>query len=196
MQAEQPGGSHGPRASWYERHCFHPLMDRVLDGEAVRAERRRTLAPARGRALEVGFGTGLNVPHLPEAVTSLVGLTRDPRLGAAAERRIAARGLPFEHVPGDAHALPFPDDDEANGFDTVVCTLVLCSLRDPVRAVAEMLRVLRPGGRLVVFEHVRAEGGLERLAQRVLQPVQRAVACGCGSCWAGSSCAAGRPTAP
>jgi SAM-dependent methyltransferase len=132
--------------------------------------RRRLLATAHGRVLEIGAGTGLNLPYYTDAVSELV-LT-EPEAPMA--RRLAKRAADREIVSARAEALPFADAS----FDTVVSTLVLCTVADPARALAEARRVLRPGGRLLFIEHVRAEGALARW-QDSLDGLWRHVANGC-----------------
>ncbi|HET8755645.1 MAG TPA: class I SAM-dependent methyltransferase [Solirubrobacteraceae bacterium] len=120
--------------------------------------RRRLLATARGRVLEIGAGTGLNLPFYTDAVDELV-LT-EPEAPMA--RRLQKRADGAEIVPAAAEQLPFADAS----FDTVVSTLVLCTVEDPERALAEARRVLRPGGRLLFIEHVRGDGPLARRQDR------------------------------
>ncbi|HEX5619725.1 MAG TPA: class I SAM-dependent methyltransferase [Solirubrobacteraceae bacterium] len=124
--------------------------------------RRRLLATAQGRVLEIGAGTGLNLPYYTDAVSELV-LT-EPEAPMA--RRLGKRAGDREIVPARAEALPFPDAS----FDTVVSTLVLCTVEDPARALAEARRVLRPDGRLLFIEHVRADGALARWQDRLEGP--------------------------
>jgi SAM-dependent methyltransferase len=115
--------------------------------------RRELLRGARGRVLEIGAGTGFNAPHYPDAVGEVVVTEPGRELLRRAEPRVAAAGRPARLVRAFAEELPFEDDC----FDTVVSTLVLCSVRDQQRALAEIRRVLRPGGQLLFLEHVRAE---------------------------------------
>jgi SAM-dependent methyltransferase len=134
------------------------------------AEARCTLvAQANGRTLEIGAGTGLNVPFYP-AGADVVYTEPDPNMA----RRLRRRGV--EVVTAGAEALPFPDDS----FDTVVSTLVLCTVPDVLAALREARRVLRPGGQLLFLEHVRAPAGssLERWQDRLHGP-WKAFACGC-----------------
>jgi SAM-dependent methyltransferase len=160
----------------YEQRVFNPfILDRSLDVPAVNAERARLLVHASGEILEIGLGTGLNLPHYPAAVTAITSLGPEPAPHAFASRRAAARGLSIAHTPGDARRLPF----DAGRFDTAVCTLVLCTIPEPQRAVRELARVIRPGGRLLFLEHVVARGGIRRAAQRLLNAPLRAVLCGC-----------------
>jgi ubiquinone/menaquinone biosynthesis C-methylase UbiE len=115
--------------------------------------RRNALAHTHGRVLEIGGGTGFNLPHYPSTIEELV--VTEPVLGMLerARRRAATSALPVTVRQATAEALPFDDAS----FDTVVSTLVLCSVDDPDRALAEIHRVLRPGGQLIFVEHVRWE---------------------------------------
>ena len=106
-------------------------------------------ARARGRVLEVAIGTGLNLPHYP-ADAIVTGVELSPAMLAIAKQRAADLGRDVDLHTGDAQALPF---DEA-AFDTVVCALSLCTIPDPVAAIGEMKRVLEPGGRLLLLDHV------------------------------------------
>jgi ubiquinone/menaquinone biosynthesis C-methylase UbiE len=119
----------------------------------LRDLRRDALATASGRTLEIGAGTGLNHDLYPAAVTALT-LT-EPFAPMAAQLRAKAATLtrPVEVVEAGAEELPFPD----SSFDTVALTLVLCTVPDPDRALAEIARVLKPGGRLLFLEHVRSD---------------------------------------
>lgn len=121
---------------------------------------------ATGRTLEVGIGTGLNLPHYPTGI-DLVGLDPDPDLLEGARRRAAGLAHPATLVEGDAMALPFPDAS----FDTVVATFVLCGVPDDRAAIVEMLRVLVPGGRLLLADHVVATPAPVRWGQRLLEMV-------------------------
>jgi ubiquinone/menaquinone biosynthesis C-methylase UbiE len=163
-------------SSWYERNIFNPfILDKALDLPEVNDERERALAAASGDILEIGLGTGLNLPRYPATVTSIVALGPEAAPSDVALRRAAARGIRIEHVPGDARRLPF----DAERFDTVVCTFVLCTVPEPERAVRELSRVLRPGGHLLFLEHVAAPRGARRFFQRILNAPMRPVLCGC-----------------
>lgn len=160
---------------WYEQRIFHPLMDWALSTPGVRDLRANLLRECPDAALEVGPGTGLNVPHYPPHVRRLRVLAREQRLDARLVERATQRGLAIEHVRGDAAQIPLPDAS----LDALVCIFVLCSVDSPRACLAEFARVLRPGGRLFVLEHVRSPRRLERGLQHVLTPVQRRIACGC-----------------
>lgn len=121
---------------------------------------------AHGSTLEVGIGTGLNLSHYAADV-ELVGLDPDPAMLAGARRRAAELGHPATLIEGDAMGLPFPDDS----FDTVVSTFVLCGVPDDRAAIAEMYRVLKPGGRLLLADHVIGGPAPIRWGQRLLEAV-------------------------
>jgi ubiquinone/menaquinone biosynthesis C-methylase UbiE len=121
---------------------------------------------ADGSTLEVGIGTGLNLSHYPEGL-ELVGLDPDLTMLVGARRRAAELGHPATLIEGDAMKLPFPD----GSFDTVVATFVLCGVPDERAAVAEMSRVLKPGGRLLLADHVVATAAPLRWGQRLLEAV-------------------------
>jgi ubiquinone/menaquinone biosynthesis C-methylase UbiE len=155
----------------------HPLFARCWTRLAAAVEargaggyRQRLLAGAAGRVIEVGAGTGANFGHYPRAVTEVLAVEPEPylreRAAAAAERA----PVPVTVVDGVADRLPAVD----GSFDAAVASLVLCSVPDVTAALAELRRVLRPGGRLYFWEHVRAEGragaGAQRLLDRTVWP--------------------------
>lgn len=138
---------------------FAALYDRSMasvEKAGLRDKRRRLLAAASGATLELGAGTGLNLEHYPAAVTRLVLTEPDPHMAKRLRERLAELATPAltpEVVETGAEDLPFEDET----FDTVVSTLVLCTVTAPSRAIAEARRVLVPGGRLLFLEHVRSE---------------------------------------
>ena len=138
------------------------LYDLVLalgERRGLRALRGAVLARASGRTLEIGAGTGLNVAHYPDAVTELVLTEPDAEMARRLRRRAGATAVVVE---ADAAALPLADAS----VDTVVSTMVLCTVPDPAATVAELRRVLRPGGSLLFIEHVRAGTPRAARAQR------------------------------
>jgi SAM-dependent methyltransferase len=139
------------------------------------ARRRELLAGARGAVLEIGAGTGLNLPHYPADLEQLVLAEPGLRMGDHIDLARGPAGVPTRVEQAPAEALPF----EAASFDTVVSTLVLCTVGDPRRAVAEVARVLRPGGRLLFLEHVRADPGWRRNLQHRWARPWAAFADGC-----------------
>lgn len=131
-----------------------------------RDDRPWVCAQAQGDVLEVAIGTGLNLPHYPPGIR-LTGVDLSPAMLAAAGKRAAELGRTIALTEAAAERLPYDDAT----FDTVVCTLSLCSVVDEQAAIAEMHRVLRPGGRLVLLDHVAATNrallGLQRLWEKV-----------------------------
>ncbi len=132
--------------------------------------RAELLGEARGRTLELGAGTGHNLAHYPGSVSELVLTEPDPHMARRLRRRLAALppdGVSATVVEAPAEALPFDDAS----FDSFVATLVLCTVEDPERAAREIVRVLRPGGRLLVLEHVRSgQASLARWQDRLERP--------------------------
>jgi ubiquinone/menaquinone biosynthesis C-methylase UbiE len=164
------------RGTW--GRLFAAIYERSLRNaeKAWLAEQRRALlARAGGATLEIGAGTGLNLAHYPPAVTELVLAEPGEHMARHLRKSAAAAGRVLEVVDAPAERLPFADDR----FDTVVSTLVLCTVPDAPAAIAEAARVLRPGGRLLFLEHVRADDPrLARWQDRLSQP-WRFVADGC-----------------
>lgn len=154
-------------ATW--GRVFAAGYDRFLaasERAGLREQRRQALAAATGSTLEIGAGTGLNLELYPPAVTELV-LTEPSEHMAAQLRGRPASVAVTEVVEAPAEKLPFPDDR----FDTVVGTLVLCTVPDPGAALGEVARVLKPGGRFLFLEHVRSpEPGLARWQDRLERP--------------------------
>nr|WP_206325082.1 MULTISPECIES: methyltransferase domain-containing protein [unclassified Streptomyces] len=135
-----------------------------MEKAGITEHRRRLLAGLTGEVLEIGAGNGLNLPHYPPEVTRLVAVEPEPNLRALAQGRAAGASLPVEMSAARAERLPFPDAS----FDSAVACLTLCSIADPHAALAELHRVLRPGGRLRFFEHVQADSSAMRRVQRAL----------------------------
>jgi ubiquinone/menaquinone biosynthesis C-methylase UbiE len=157
-------------------HCVFPyLLDLAMGSRVLARPRQRTLARATGRILEIGFGTGRNLPHYPPDVRRIEAIDPDTDLDRFSQPRIAAAGIEVDFHHLNAEHLPF----EPDRFDTVVCTLTLCSIPDVVHALGEVRRVLKPGGRFLFLEHgLSPDSGVERW-QRRLEPIQRRLGGGC-----------------
>jgi ubiquinone/menaquinone biosynthesis C-methylase UbiE len=156
-----------------QRAVHHPVFARVYArvGHLMDAEigdhRRRLLAGLTGRVLEVGAGNGLNFPHYPATVTEVLAIEPEPYLRHLALTTARQTPVPIRVVDGTAEALPAPDAT----VDAVVASLVLCTVTGPDQALAETRRVLRPGGRLRFYEHVRAtDPRLARWQDRLERP--------------------------
>jgi ubiquinone/menaquinone biosynthesis C-methylase UbiE len=160
----------------------HPIFARVYERIAPAAEkagaaehRDRMLAGLTGRVVEVGAGNGLNFAHYPSAVTEVVAVEPEPYLRSKAAEAARRASTPVTVVDGAAGAIPLP----AASVDAGVASLVLCSVADQAEALAELRRVIRPGGELRFYEHVAApDAGLARW-QRRLDPVWTLFAGGC-----------------
>lgn len=155
-------------ATW--GRLFAALYDRGLKATeegGLGEMRRELLAGARGRVVEIGAGTGVNLELYPEAVEDLTLVEPDPHMRARLREKLARSGRRASVAEAPAERLPFGDGE----FDTAVATLVLCTVPNPEAAVAELARVLRPGGKLLFIEHVRAEDpGLARWQDRLEKP--------------------------
>ncbi|MDP7167840.1 MAG: methyltransferase domain-containing protein [Nitrospinota bacterium] len=165
----------GRKMGFYEKFLFPLGMDWIMGGENFREERERALASAFGEVLELGFGTGLNLPHYPEAVEALFMVDPVVLLPRRVERRIAAVDIPVSRHALSAEKLPF----ESNRFECVVSTWTLRTIPDLAGALGETARVLKSEGKFIFLEHGRSED--ERIArwQDRLNPLLRAFGCGC-----------------
>lgn len=163
-------------ASYYSRYVFAPLMDLLLSADEIERRRRMVVPKAAGKVLEIGFGTGLNLPHYSSAVTSLTLLDPEQMLPQRVQRRMdACRARQVVRVDGSAERLPFHDAT----FDMVVSTFSLCTIPNAQAALTEARRVLHPRGTLLFAEHGRAaEQSVARWQDR-LNRVQNLWAQGC-----------------
>jgi ubiquinone/menaquinone biosynthesis C-methylase UbiE len=143
----------------------------------MRSRRKALLGNARGRVVEIGAGTGLNVSHYPDGIADLVLAEPDPAMRRRLERRLRRHGRVARIVDAPAERLPLADAS----VDTVVSTLVLCTVNDPEHTLGEIARVLRPDGQLLFVEHVRASSRFLAVCQdKLLQPWRRfAGGCSC-----------------
>ena len=160
---------------FYAHWIFPRLMDWALGTRRVQERRREALAPVYGSVLEIGFGTGLNLPHYPGAVTWLTALDPEPLLPKRVARRTSEASIPVEYVHCRAEVLPF----EASRFDCVVSTWTLCTITDVGAALREVRRVLKSDGKLVFLEHGRSDDARVAKWQDRFNPLQRLIACGC-----------------
>jgi ubiquinone/menaquinone biosynthesis C-methylase UbiE len=161
---------------FYAKHIFPRILDWTAGAPEFGEYRRRTLQPARGETLEIGFGTGLNLPYYPETVTKLTAIDSENMLEDRVEKRVAACPFPVTRMTLDAQGrLPFED----HSFDTVVTTLTLCSIPDTAAALAEIRRALKPEGRYVFLEHGRSDDSKVAGRQDRFNPIQKIVGAGC-----------------
>ncbi len=151
---------HDKHAGGYDRQIS--LFERIL----FAGGRAWVCSQARGKVLELACGTARNLPFYPQEV-EVTGIELSPEMLALAQERARQLGHPADLRLGDAQELSFEDES----FDTVTCTLGFCTIPDTNRAAAEALRVLRPGGRLLMLEHVRSDRRAVRAGQRLLEPL-------------------------
>ena len=161
---------------FYAKHIFPRLLEWSLGNPQMGKYRRRALEAAYGKTLEIGFGTGLNLPYYPQAVTQITALDPENMLASRVEKRIKESPVPVNFVQLDASGrLPFADAT----FDSVVTTFTLCSIDRVSAALAEMYRVLKPEGVYLFFEHGRSRDARTAHWQDRFNPIQNVIACGC-----------------
>lgn len=176
--------AHGPSGSavqssamnLYERYVLPRLVNCVCGSPAIERQRRLVVPRAKGRVLEIGFGSGLNLPHYDRAGVECVwGLEPSAPMRALAARRIATAGLDVRLLDSPGEDLPLPD----HSVDSIVVTYSLCTIPDVMRALWQMRRVLRPGGAMLFSEHGAApDAGVRRWQDR-LDSVWGRVSGGC-----------------
>lgn len=159
----------------YRDVLFPSCYDMMMKHPGLDARRTESLATVAGDVLEVGIGTGLNLDHYPASVTRLVAVEPNAGMAKQLAKKATESPIEVELVVAPAEALPFEDAR----FDTVVSTHVLCSVEDIPRSLAEIRRVLRPGGQLVFLEHgLSHDHGVQKWQHR-LNPIQRLFGAGC-----------------
>jgi SAM-dependent methyltransferase len=160
---------------FYAKQIFPRVMDWVMAGPQFQEQRQQVLADVRGDVLEIGFGTGLNLPFYPKTVSWLTVLDPANLLPDRVVKRLAAASVPVQLMHRSAEVLPF-----ASGrFDFVVSTWTLCTIPDVLGALREARRVLKGAGMFVFLEHGRSEEVNVAKWQDRLDPIQRVIACGC-----------------
>jgi ubiquinone/menaquinone biosynthesis C-methylase UbiE len=161
---------------FWANHVVPRLIEKACRSRTILAERRRWIPRAHGDVLELGVGSGLNLPFYDASrVAKVTGVDISRPLLRRAVPRARQASVPVELVEASAEALPF----DAASFDSVVVTYSLCSMEDPARAAAEARRVLRSGGDLMFVEHGRAPDRGTRWWQRLLNPLWRRISGGC-----------------
>ncbi len=160
---------------WWEQHVVPRLVDVTCSQRPIMELRREVCAGLTGRVLEIGFGSGLNLAVLPAAVTRVDAVEPSDLAWKRSEQRRDESRVPVERIGLDGQRIAADDAT----YDSALVTFSLCSIPDPGRALTEVRRLLKPGGRLFFIEHGSAPDAGVRRWQRRLEPVQRRIAGGC-----------------
>jgi SAM-dependent methyltransferase len=161
--------------SFYGDQVVPRLVDFCCGMKSMDPHRERVCDGLSGRVVEIGFGSGLNVPHYPATVESVAAVEPADLGWKLASKRLSAATVPVQRAGLDGQSLPFTDDS----FDAALVTWTLCTVPDPSAALSELRRVLVPGGKLHFVEHGLApDDGVQRW-QRRFEPVQKRMAGGC-----------------
>ena len=160
---------------FYSRFIFPWLCDFLLDQPLIAEQRRQLLSSAAGHVLEIGFGSGLNLPHYPQTVRQVTAVDPNSGMQRRAQRRIKQSGINVDLLETSGEQLPVGD----NSIDCVVTTFTLCSVADPTKTLNEIRRVLKPNGCFLFLEHgLSPEPEVEK-RQRRLNWLQGFVGDGC-----------------
>jgi SAM-dependent methyltransferase len=163
------------KRGFWEARVLPRLIDLVLDNKEVGAERKKTLAGVKGRVLELGFGSGLNLPFYPDGVETVVGVDPSETSAKLAKKRIAAAPFPVEYLPLEGEELRA----EPRSFDAAVSTMTLCTIPDPLAALARVKSALKPGAAFYFLEHGRAPEENVQKWQARWEPIQNTLFGGC-----------------
>ena len=160
---------------FYSNLIIPYCIDFTLSGSTLEKYRQQLLADVSGEILEIGFGTGLNLPHYPDNVTKITTIDPNAGMQKLARSRIAASNISVEHKVLNGESLPMAD----GSFDSVVCTWTLCSIPQVDKAISEVHRLLKPGGKFFFIEHGLSHEPKIQAWQNRLTPVQKVIADGC-----------------
>src|SRR5258705_4626674 len=163
------------RMGFYQNIVLPRMLNVFMDTKAIREQRTQALKDVTGTVLEVGFGSGLNLPYYPAAVTKVVGVDPAQTSARLARKRMSASPFPVEVIGLSAEKIPVADAS----FDSVVTTFTLCTIPDVANALREMRRALKPGGHLYFVEHGRADDPRVERWQERLNSMEQKVFGGC-----------------
>ena len=161
--------------SFYSHFLFPRMLDWAMSDSATARYRQQLLAEVEGKILEIGFGTGLNLPYYPEKTDKIITVDPNPGMKKLAEKRIKQSSITVNYLVLNGEHLPMED----SSFDFVVSTWTLCSITRVDRAIAEIYRVLKPGGKFLFIEHGLSNETNIQVWQNRLTPIQKIIADGC-----------------
>ena len=160
---------------FYSQNILPYLLDLVMSDQNLIKYRKDILANVKGEVLEIGFGTGLNLPYYPENIHKIIAIDANPGVNALAQKRIQSSSITVDSRVLNGENLPMAD----NTFDSVVSTWTLCSIANVELALKEIYRVLKPGGQLFFIEHGLSHEPEIQVWQNRLTPLQKIIADGC-----------------
>lgn len=160
---------------FYSRYIFPYVMHTVMSNKAMTRSRAELLVEADGEIFEIGFGTGLNLAHYPSHINKITTADVNAGMGRLAQKSIDASTIEVDNRVLDGENLPLPDAS----FDTVVCTWTLCSIPNVNKAMGELHRILRPGGKFLFVEHGLADDPKVQRMQHRVTPYWKIVGDGC-----------------
>ena len=160
---------------FYSQNILPYLLDWSLSDPNLAVHRQEILAEVKGKVLEIGFGSGLNLPYYPKHITNITTVEVNPKINKLAQKRIQSSNIPVDCRILNGENLPMAD----NTFDSVVSTFTLCSIANVEQALAEVYRVMKPGGKFFFIEHGLSNEPNIQIWQNRLTPVQKAIAGGC-----------------
>ncbi|MBS0469986.1 MAG: methyltransferase domain-containing protein [Proteobacteria bacterium] len=161
---------------FYSRHILPRLLDGAMSAKPIGYQRRKVVPRAEGRVLEIGFGSGHNLPYYdPKKVEHLWALEPAAEMRARAAERVAASPIELEYLGLSGEQIPLDD----NSADTILITYTMCTIPDVMKALSEMRRVMKPTGRMIFCEHGEAPDADVQLWQRRITPVWKAIGGGC-----------------
>ncbi|MDY7014540.1 MAG: class I SAM-dependent methyltransferase [Cyanobacteriota bacterium] len=161
--------------NFYSQVIFPRFLDLSMSSSMLAPYRQEVLAEVEGEVLEIGFGTGLNLPYYPPTVRKLVAVDPNPTMKRLAQKRIDASDIEVEFCQLSGELLPMDD----NRFDSAVSTWTLCSIPKIEQALSEIYRVLKPGGRFFFIEHGLSHSASVQIWQHRLNPIQKRIGDGC-----------------
>ena len=161
--------------SFYSNLVIPYCIDLAMSGSDLERYRRELLQDVAGEILELGFGTGLNLPYYPDKIDKITTIDPNPGMRKRAQSRIETSGITVDYKVLNGESIPIADAE----FDSVVCTWTLCSIREVDKAIAEVYRLLKPQGKFFFIEHGLSQDDKIQVWQNRLTPIQKIVADGC-----------------